>query len=72
MNLIVCSIYTYYFLVESIFQQSSYGSNFGKHRKDEFAIFWVEMYISREYLKMVVLFMWFQFHISWFCNLTKN
>ena len=43
MNLIVCSIYTYYFLVESIFQQTSYGSNFGKHRKDEFAIFWVDI-----------------------------
>ena len=46
MNLIVCSIYTYYFLVESIFQQTSYGSNFGKHRKDEFAIFWVDVFLE--------------------------
>ena len=38
---------------------------FSKHRKDEFAIFWVEMYISREYLKMAVLFLWFQFHIQY-------
>ena len=60
MNLIVC-ICTYYFLVESIFQQTGQQS---WQRQKRWVCNFLARYISREYLKMAVLFMWLQFHIS--------